>query len=130
MLFLLSLCLNSLYEFTFHTLETVACKMNIYIIYLLVWIGLVVLLFLLFKYFPAKMRSTENIGAKNSLFTILMLISIPFILIVVISPIIIIGGDENMPSSYKYFFTFVVLAAIVMFLLLKRKKPEDTNISL
>ena len=101
--------------------------MNVYIIYLLVWIGPVIILFSMFKYLPEKMKSTRDIDTKNSLFTLLMLTSIPLILIVIIAPIIIIGGDKNMPSSYKYYFAFFVLAAIVLFLFLKKGKSEKLN---
>lgn len=98
--------------------------MDSYLIYILIWIGLVVFLAFLFRIFPAKMKDAKDPQTKSSLFTILMLFAIPLILIIVIAPIIIIAGDETMPAGYKYVFGVVVLAAIGFMMYLQRSKKE------
>jgi len=98
--------------------------MEIYLIYILVWAALLVILGILFKVLPAKMKEAKDPQTKSSLFTILMLFAVPIILIVVIAPIIIIAGDENMPVEYKYAFGVIAFPVIVYIIFLQRGKKK------
>ncbi len=82
------------------------------------------LLAILFKVFPVKMKEAKDPQTKSSLFTILMMLAIPLILIVVIAPILIIAGDENMPVEYKYAFGVIAIMVIVYFIFTQRGKRK------
>lgn len=90
--------------------------MNIYTIELIVWIVLVLFTIFLFRKIPAKMKETDDQKTKSSLFTLLMILTIPLILIESIAPVLIIAGDPDMPVIYKYFFGGEILAVIIYFL--------------
>ena len=70
------------------------------------------------------MRNTEDRQTKNSLFALLMMLSIPLILVCIIGPIILVAGDENMPEKYKYAFGIIALIEVcyIIYLQTTRKK--------
>lgn len=86
--------------------------MENYLLYFLVWVGLLLLLLIIFKILPAKMRNTEDRQTKNSLFALFMMLVIPLVLVCIIAPIILIAGDENMPVKFKYAFGIIALIAV------------------
>ena len=98
--------------------------MDNYLLYLLVWIGLLLVLLLLFKTLPAKMKNTEDRQAKNSLFALFVILAIPLILVCIIGPVVLIAGDENMPDKYKFAFGIIMLitAGYILYLQTTRKK--------
>ena len=98
--------------------------MDIYLIYILVWIGLLIFLAILFKILPAKMKEAKDPQTKSSLFTILMMFAIPLILVVVVGPIVLIAGDENMPVDYKYTFGVIAFLVIVYLLSIQRSRKK------
>lgn len=98
--------------------------MDNYIIYILVWAGLLIFLAILFKVLPAKMKEIIDPQTKSSLFTILMIFAVPLILIVIIAPIVIIAGDENMPVKFKYAFAVIALVVIGYILYLQSGKRK------
>jgi cytochrome c biogenesis factor len=99
--------------------------MDSYLIYLLVWVGILFLLGVLFKLIPDRMKETKNIQAKNTMFTILMLLGIPLILIAVIGPVILVAGDESMPLKYKYGFGIIALLVIGYIIFLQAGKKAN-----
>jgi archaellum biogenesis protein FlaJ (TadC family) len=100
--------------------------MDNYLLYLFVWLGLLLILLLLFKILPAKMRNTEDRQTKNSLFALFMMLSIPLILICIIGPVVLIAGDENMPEKYKFAFGIITIIAVgyIVYLQTTRKKES------
>lgn len=98
--------------------------MNPYLYYLLIWFGLVAILFILFRYLPAKMKAIENVETRHSLFVILMFLGIPLILIIIIVPIIILIGDKEMAVKFKYLFILIALIVVLLFRIFQRKKDE------
>lgn len=98
--------------------------MNNYLLYILIWAGLLVIIGILFKVIPAKIKETKDPQTKSSLFTILMLFTVPLILIIVIAPIIMIAGDENMPSEYKYAYGIIAFLVIIYLLFIQRNKNK------
>lgn len=100
--------------------------MDNYLLYISVWAGLLLILLLLFKVLPAKMKNTEDRQTKNSLFALLMMLSIPLILICVIGPVILVAGDENMPEKYKYAFGIIALIAVGYIIYLQTTKKSGS----
>jgi archaellum biogenesis protein FlaJ (TadC family) len=100
--------------------------MDNYLIYLLVWIGVLFLLGVLFKLIPKKMKETKNIQTKNTMFTILMLIGIPLTLIAVIGPIVLVAVDEDMPLKYRYGFGIIALLIVGYMLFLQMAKKKES----
>jgi putative copper export protein len=100
--------------------------MDNYLLYISVWIGLLLILLLLFKFLPAKMRNTEDRQTKNSLFALFMILTIPLVLICIIGPIILIAGDENMPDKYKYAFGIIALIAVGYIIFLQTTKKSGS----
>ena len=100
--------------------------MENYLLYFLVWVGLLLILLLIFKILPAKMRNTEDRQTKNSLFALFMMLVIPLVLVCIIAPIILIMGDENMPDKYEYAFGIIALiaAGYIVYLQTARKKKN------
>jgi putative copper export protein len=100
--------------------------MDNYLLDISVWLGLLLILLVLFKILPAKIRNTEDRQTKNSLFALLMMLSIPLILVCVIGPVILVAGDENMPEKYKYAFGIIALIAVgyIIYLQSTRKKES------
>lgn len=96
--------------------------MVLYLLYLFIWLVLVFIIFLLFRYLPAKMKATDDIKTKQSLFTVLMISSIPLIFIVIIFPLIILFGDPYMPVKIKYLFILIALVVVLLFKLFRKKK--------
>lgn len=99
--------------------------MNEYSYYIIIWILILGLLYILFKFLPPKIKHTEDARTKNSLFVILMTLTIPLILAAVIGPILLVAGDENMPVRYKYGYgviSVVVIAYLVYLQTTKSKK--------
>jgi amino acid permease len=99
--------------------------MDNYLLYILVWIGLLLIMLVLFKTLPAKMRNTEDRQTKNSLFALFMMLVIPLVLVCIIAPIILIAGDENMPDNYKYAYgviAFIVIVYLVYLQITRKKK--------
>jgi putative copper export protein len=87
--------------------------MDNYLLYILVWTGLLLILLVLSKTLPAKMRNTEDRQTKNSLFALFLMLVIPLVLVCIIVPIIMIAGDENMPDKYKYAYGVIAFIVIV-----------------
>jgi hypothetical protein len=98
--------------------------MNIYTIELIVWIVLVLFTIFLFRKIPAKMKETESPRTKSALFTLLIVLGIPSILVESIGPILIIAGDYHMPAVYKYVFSGEILVVIIYFLSTQRSKKS------
>ena len=82
---------------------------------------LVALLFMLFRYLPPKMKESGDVKTRQSLFTVMMLISIPLIFAVTIVPIIILFSDPEMPVKIKYLFIAIALVVVLLFRLFKKK---------
>jgi amino acid permease len=93
-------------------------------LYIIVWIGILVLLFLLFKVLPKKMKQTEDRQTKNSLFAIMLILGIPLILIAIIAPILLVAGNENMPVIFKYGYGIISLAVVAYLIYLQITKPK------
>lgn len=93
-----------------------------YLLYLLIWLSIVLILNILFRTLTPKMKNTDNLQTKNTLFTILLFTSIPLLMTGIIAPIVILAGDEKMPVSYKIFFIiFAILTIITSFGFRKEK---------
>ncbi|RPI16993.1 MAG: hypothetical protein EHM58_10765 [Ignavibacteriae bacterium] len=92
-----------------------------YLIYLLVWLSIILILNILYRVLPKKMKETENQQTKNTLFTILLFTSIPLILIAFIAPILILAGDKAMPGDYKIYFVVIAAVSIIASFTIKKK---------
>ena len=95
-----------------------------YLTYLLVWIAIIIILNLLYRVLPVKMKETEDPETKNTLFTLLLVSSVPLLLIAFLAPIIILAGDENMPDIYKIYFVLIAVTLITASFILKKKKTK------
>lgn len=82
---------------------------------------MVSVLFLLFRYLPPKMKEAEDLKTRQSLFTILMVFSIPLIFAVTIVPLIILFSDPEMPVKIKYLFIAITLIVVILFRLFRKK---------
>jgi type VI protein secretion system component VasK len=60
-----------------------------------------------------RIQNAEHKESKNSLFTILILISIPSVLILLITPIVVLGGDKNLSAEYKLLFIILSIITII-----------------
>lgn len=94
-----------------------------YLLYLIIWLLIVLVLNLLFRFIPRKIKRYNDQQTRNSLFSILMFTSIPLILIGFVGPVLILGGDENMPGDYKIYFVIIAFLAISASFLIKKRKP-------
>lgn len=101
--------------------------MNEYSYYILMWILILGVLFILFKYLPVKIKHTEDPRTKNSLFVILMMLAVPLILAVIIGPILLLAGDENMPVRYKYGYGVISVVVIAYLVYLQTTKPKKNS---
>jgi purine-cytosine permease-like protein len=98
--------------------------MDNYLLYILAWAGILILIYLLFKFLPAKMKQTEDRQTKNSLFSLLLILGVPLIFAAVIGPIILVAGDENMPVHYKYGYGIISVIVIAYLVYLQVTKPK------
>jgi hypothetical protein len=97
-----------------------------YLIYLIIWLAIVIVLNILFRVLPLKMKDTKDPQTKNTLFAILLFSSIPLILICFIAPILILAGDKEMPSDYKIYFVIIAAIAIIGSFSLKKRKSKES----
>jgi hypothetical protein len=93
----------------------------VYYVYIGIWLALVFVLFLLFRYLPPKMKEAEDVKTRQSLFAIMMILSIPIILFVTIVPIIILFSDPDMAVKIKYLFIAIALVVVLLFRLFRKK---------
>lgn len=98
--------------------------MDNYLLYITVWVGILILIYLLFKFIPAKMKQTEDRQTKNSLFILLLILGIPLIFAAVIGPIVLVAGDKNMPAHYKYGYGIITAVVIAYLVYLQVTKPK------
>jgi hypothetical protein len=74
-----------------------------YPVYIAVWFAVSILTLLIFKGIPRKMKKIEDRQTRNSLFTVMIFIGLPLLLISVLAPLIFVIGDKNMEFHYKLY---------------------------
>jgi hypothetical protein len=96
--------------------------MSLFISLLFIWILLVFGLSVFVRFMIRKMKETEDVRSKNSLFTIFILITIPMLLVLFITPIVILGANSDIPANYKIFFGMTgIMVVVIAYNMLKRK---------
>jgi len=96
--------------------------MNKYIIYISVWFIISVITLLLFRFIPKKMKEITDKDTKNSLYTILIFIGIPFLLVSVLAPPVFLIGDKNMDLVYELIWGGVCMVFVIYFIITKRSR--------
>lgn len=94
--------------------------------YIVIWFLLSLVTLWLFRAIPRKMRATDDQQSKNSLFSILIILGIPFLLVSVLGPLLFIIGDKGMGSVYRYIWGGLALIFVVYFLIKQKSRKEDS----
>lgn len=93
-----------------------------YPVYIAVWFAVSILTLLIFKGIPRKMKKIEDRQSRNSLFTIMIFIGLPLLLLSVLAPLIFVIGDKNMEFHYKVIWIGLILVFLIYFL--KKQKSN------
>lgn len=86
-----------------------------YPVYIAIWFTVSILTLLIFKGIPRKMKKIEDRQTRNSLFTIMIFIGLPLLLIAVLAPLVFVIGDKNMEFHYKAVWIGLILVFLIYF---------------
>jgi Na+/proline symporter len=93
-----------------------------YPIYIAVWGAVSLLTLLIFRAVPRKMKQVEDRETKNSLFTIMIFIGLPMMLIAILGPMVFIVGDSGMDLKYKLIWGGLILVFLMYFFMKQRSR--------
>ena len=96
-----------------------------YPVYIAVWFAASILTLLIFKGLGRRMKKTEDRQTKNSIFTIMIFIGLPLLLISVLAPLIFVIGDKNMEFHYKAIWIGLVTVFLVYFFMKQKSGKSD-----
>ncbi|HEY3250975.1 MAG TPA: hypothetical protein VGK25_07640 [Ignavibacteria bacterium] len=96
--------------------------MERYILFISIWFVISVIALLLFRFIPKKMKEVTDPQTKNSLYTILIFLGIPMLLVSILAPPVFLIGDKNMDLIYKLIWGALCLVFIVYFLIKQKNK--------
>jgi len=68
------------------------------------------------------MKEITDKDTKNSLYTILIFIGIPFLLVSVLAPPVFLIGDKNMDLVYELIWGGVCMVFVIYFIITKRSR--------
>jgi Na+/proline symporter len=94
-----------------------------YPLYIAVWLAVSLFTLFIFRVIPKKMKQVEDKETKNSLFTIMIFIGLPLLLIAVLGPMVFIVGDAGMDMNYKLVWGGLILVFLLYFFMKQRSKP-------
>lgn len=97
-----------------------------YPVYIAIWFVLSLITLWLFRVIPKKMKATDDQQSKNSFFTILIVLGIPFLLVSVLGPLVFIIGDGGMSKLYRYIWGGLSLVFVIYFLIKQKGRKEDS----
>jgi hypothetical protein len=96
-----------------------------YVIQLIVWPVLMVLLMVIFRYFPRKIKDSDEPVKKNLLFILMLIFGLSLLVFEVVAPVMVLMGDEHMPSVYKYIFGVEVLILAIYLYRIQRTRSHE-----
>ncbi len=76
----------------------------------------------IFKVIPRKMKKTEDRQTKSSLFTIMIFIGLPLMLIAILGPMVFIAGDAGMGLSYKLIWGGLIIIFLFYFFMKQKSR--------
>jgi hypothetical protein len=93
-----------------------------YPVYIGVWFAVSLFTLFIFRVIPKKMKNIEDRQTKNSLFTIMIFLGLPLMLVSILGPMIFIVGDAGMDLSYKLIWGGLIILFLIYFFMKQRTK--------
>jgi hypothetical protein len=88
------------------------------------WFAVSLITIFLFKIIPKKMKGMTDPHTRSSLYTILILLGVPLLMISVLAPPVFIIGDKNISLVYEIIWGGLCLCFVIYFVIVNRKSSK------